>query len=138
MDAIPILTELALRTRRMRLVSGVLSVWGRSCDAGDDRRDLHHVSAAGSTLGWGQHSSPGRGLPRCAVHERCRPIAFNGDQRPSVIGGRVTEGSQVCRRRAPFVAGVPRAPICQSGWRHSAIARCRLSVSLRTDGYRSS
>lgn len=30
LDSTPVLTEIALRTRRIRLLSGVLSVWGRT------------------------------------------------------------------------------------------------------------
>jgi alkanesulfonate monooxygenase SsuD/methylene tetrahydromethanopterin reductase-like flavin-dependent oxidoreductase (luciferase family) len=53
-DAIPLLTELALRTRRIRLASGVLSVWGRSpATLAMAAATLHHLSGSRFELGLG-------------------------------------------------------------------------------------
>ena len=50
----PILTELALRTRRIRLAAGVLSVWGRSpATLAMTAATLHHVSTGRFNLGLG-------------------------------------------------------------------------------------
>jgi alkanesulfonate monooxygenase SsuD/methylene tetrahydromethanopterin reductase-like flavin-dependent oxidoreductase (luciferase family) len=53
-DAVPILTELALRTRRIRLASGVLSVWGRSpATLAMTAATLHDISGGRFDLGLG-------------------------------------------------------------------------------------
>jgi alkanesulfonate monooxygenase SsuD/methylene tetrahydromethanopterin reductase-like flavin-dependent oxidoreductase (luciferase family) len=53
-DSVSILTELALRTRRIRLASGVLSIWGRSpATLAMTAATLHHVSDGRFSLGLG-------------------------------------------------------------------------------------
>src|SRR5690242_20259231 len=56
-DSISLLTELALRTRSIRLGSGVLSVWGRSpATLAMSAATLHHVSGGRFDLGLGASS----------------------------------------------------------------------------------
>lgn len=54
LDSIPILTEVALRTRRIRIVSGILSVWGRSpATLAMTAATLHDISGGRFILGLG-------------------------------------------------------------------------------------
>ena len=54
LDSIPVLTEIALRTRRIHIVSGVLSVWGRSpATLAMTAATLHGISGGRFILGLG-------------------------------------------------------------------------------------
>jgi alkanesulfonate monooxygenase SsuD/methylene tetrahydromethanopterin reductase-like flavin-dependent oxidoreductase (luciferase family) len=54
LDSIPVLTEIALRTRQIRIVSGVLSVWGRSpATLAMTAATLHEISGGRFVLGLG-------------------------------------------------------------------------------------
>jgi alkanesulfonate monooxygenase SsuD/methylene tetrahydromethanopterin reductase-like flavin-dependent oxidoreductase (luciferase family) len=54
LDPAPVLTEIALRTARIRLVSGVLSVWGRTpATLAMTAATLHHVCGGRYVLGLG-------------------------------------------------------------------------------------
>jgi alkanesulfonate monooxygenase SsuD/methylene tetrahydromethanopterin reductase-like flavin-dependent oxidoreductase (luciferase family) len=54
LDAVPVLTEIALRTATVRLVSGVLSVWGRTpATLAMTAATLHQVSGGRYVLGLG-------------------------------------------------------------------------------------
>src|ERR1700727_2372884 len=54
LDSTPVLTEIALRTARIRLASGVLSVWGRTpATLAMTAATLHQVSGGRYVLGLG-------------------------------------------------------------------------------------
>jgi alkanesulfonate monooxygenase SsuD/methylene tetrahydromethanopterin reductase-like flavin-dependent oxidoreductase (luciferase family) len=54
LDPAPVLTEIALRTARIRLVCGVLSVWGRTpATLAMTAATLHHVCGGRYVLGLG-------------------------------------------------------------------------------------
>ena len=54
LDSTPVLAEIALRTRSIRLVSGVLSVWGRTpATLAMTAATLHGLSGGRYTLGLG-------------------------------------------------------------------------------------
>ena len=72
-DAGVLLTEVALRTERIRLGTGILNVWGRSpASIAMLATSLQEVSGGRFALGLGAGSPPlGRGLPR-------RPVPGSG------------------------------------------------------------
>jgi Coenzyme F420-dependent N5,N10-methylene tetrahydromethanopterin reductase and related flavin-dependent oxidoreductases len=59
LDSTPVLTEIALRTTRIQIASGVLSVWGRTpATLAMTAATLHQVSAGRTCWAWGP--APGR------------------------------------------------------------------------------
>jgi alkanesulfonate monooxygenase SsuD/methylene tetrahydromethanopterin reductase-like flavin-dependent oxidoreductase (luciferase family) len=54
LDSVPLLTEIALRTQRIRIVSGILSIWGRTpATLAMTAATLHEVSGGRFILGLG-------------------------------------------------------------------------------------
>ena len=77
LDSTPVLAEIALRTSRIQVASGVLSVWGRTpATLAMTAATLHQMSAGTVRAGPGrQHPGPGRGVPRRPVRAPGRRCA---------------------------------------------------------------
>ena len=87
LDSTPVLAEIALRTARIQLVSGVLSVWGRTpATLAMTAATLHQVSDGRYVLGLGASTSTGRGIPRHPVRAPSRQAPRRRGQGPCATG----------------------------------------------------
>jgi alkanesulfonate monooxygenase SsuD/methylene tetrahydromethanopterin reductase-like flavin-dependent oxidoreductase (luciferase family) len=111
LDSIPVLTEIALRTEKIRLVSGVLSVWGRTpATLAMTAATLHQLSAGRYVLGLGASTK--------ALAEGFHDVPFEHPAarlRDTVTGVRALLGGQPAElHRAaaarPLRLGQPAAP----------------------------
>ena len=111
LDSTPVLTEIALRTAAIRLVSGVLSVWGRSAATlAMTAATLHQVSEGRYVLGLGASTR--------ALAEGFHDVPFEhpaGKLRDTVTGVRALLGGLPARLSQapgarPLRLGQPPAP----------------------------
>ena len=117
-----------------RLVSGILSVWGRTRHPDDDRRDpspdLRRPLPARSGR---QHASAGRGLPRHPVQAAGRQAGRHGDGRPRATRRRAR--SPPPHPGGPSGAARPAARPDVPIWvAASALALCSWRASSQTAG----
>jgi alkanesulfonate monooxygenase SsuD/methylene tetrahydromethanopterin reductase-like flavin-dependent oxidoreductase (luciferase family) len=112
LDAVPVLTEIALRTATVRLVSGVLSVWGRTpATLAMTAATLHQVSGGRYVLGLGASTQ--------ALTEGFHDVPFEhpaAKLRDTVTGVRAllrglpAQLSQAAAAARPLRLGQPPAP----------------------------
>jgi alkanesulfonate monooxygenase SsuD/methylene tetrahydromethanopterin reductase-like flavin-dependent oxidoreductase (luciferase family) len=110
LDSTPVLTEIALRTARIQLLSGVLSVWGRTpATLAMTAATLHQVCGGRYLLGPGrQHQSAGGGVPRHRIRAPSRQTARRRDQGPGAAGRAARQLGQAPAAR-PLRLGQPPA-----------------------------
>jgi len=100
LDSIPVLTEIALRTRRIRIVSGILSVWGRSpATLAMTAATLHDISGGRFILGLGASTR--------ALAEGFHDVRFV--QVADRLRGTVTRVRALLAGQTPDLTGVPSA-----------------------------
>src|SRR5262252_4765438 len=100
LDSIPVLTEIALRTQRIRLGSGILSVWGRSpATLAMTAATLHDMSEGRFVLGLGAST---RALAE-GFHDA--PFVQSTDR----LRGTVARGRALLAGTAPELTSVPSA-----------------------------
>ena len=112
LDSVPVLTEIALRTTRIRVASGILSVWGRTpATLAMTAATLHQVSGGRSCWAWAP--APGR-WPRGSTTSRSStrpPAARHRDRGPRPAGRAARPAAPRCARPArPLRLGQPPAP----------------------------
>ena len=106
LNSIPVLTEIALRTRRIGLVSGVLSVWGRSpATLAMTAATLHDISGGRFILGLGAST---RALTE-GFHDI--PFVHVADK----LRGTVSRVRALLAGEAPELASVPTARAIRLG-----------------------
>ncbi len=113
LDSTAVLAEIALSTERIRLASGVLSVWGRTPGTlAMTAATLDQISGGRYVLGLGA-STPGarRGLPRRAVRPPRGSAGGHGERRPQAARRRAGPAAQRHRGAAPAPGPGPRSPI---------------------------